>query len=315
MAFEFFGNQAAKKLLKGSLDSNRLAHAYLFHGEDGLGKKTLANQFAQAILCESKDDAPCGKCLSCEKIKKGIHPDFTELGCDDKKTRISIDDIRELIKDAQTSPNESDYRVFLIKNAETLLPFAANALLKTLEEPPENVIILMTCSDRVGVLKTISSRCIPVPVYPISKDDCMEILESSVEVPDREILSSAISLCDGNCGKAIFYANDETGVKAMRISADMELAISNLNELGLLQTFAPLEDNKELLHATIVCFLDRIRVAITSNDCSLAMLNKNHSINSLMKMVDCLENTRKILAQNANVRLTITKLCANLLDC
>ncbi len=159
------GQQKAKKLLSAAFASDRLAHGLLFTGPDGVGKSLFARGVAAAINCRQKKvDAPlaaCGECDSCRKIAHGNHPDFQVVAPQNGVLKIAR--IRQLIKELEYPPYESVIRVVVLEDAHTMGREAANALLKTLEEPQAGNLLILTVDSTKPLLATISSRCQLVP--------------------------------------------------------------------------------------------------------------------------------------------------------
>lgn len=163
MPFNLIGHEWAVDLLQRNYAQNRLSHAYLFTGPQGVGKRTLVGEFARLLLC-SAEDKPCGQCRHCQLVAKGFHPDLLTIapilsGKRVRAEKIKIEPVRQLIYDLTLKPVEAKRRIarllsFDAANAETM-----NALLKTLEEPPENVVLLLTAESPEALLPTIVSRC------------------------------------------------------------------------------------------------------------------------------------------------------------
>lgn len=159
------GQQKTKRILKDSISKNRISHAYLFTGNNGLGKSEIAGEFAQAIFCENSIDDSCGECLSCQKFAHGNHPDFHRITVQEDHKKILIDQIRELQKEISYKPYESNYKVYIIEEAAKMTIQAQNSLLKTLEEPPEYAIIILTNENKNELIPTIISRCQEVKLH------------------------------------------------------------------------------------------------------------------------------------------------------
>lgn len=182
--------------LDQALSQGRLAHAYLLVGPPQTGKTTLALRLAQAVNCPEQD-RPCGQCRQCQRIQRQLHPDVQVIapGQDERtgrpRTEISIDQVRTLERDAALKPFEGEYRVFIIEGAERMSPDAANALLKTLEEPPEHVLLLLTSAKEEGLLPTIRSRCHRLEVRPLAEDMLVRELttEHGVAQEDARLLA------------------------------------------------------------------------------------------------------------------------------
>ena len=154
---EVCGQEHIVKILKNEVNDNNLSHAYLFVGPRGTGKTTCAKLLAKAANCEHPIDGnPCGKCESCLSFDEGNHLDITEI---DAASNNGVDDIRNLRDEVTFSPNKSKYRVYIIDEVHMLSQSAFNALLKTLEEPPEYVIFILATTEIYKVLPTVISRC------------------------------------------------------------------------------------------------------------------------------------------------------------
>jgi len=150
-----------------------VSHAYLFSGPRQIGKMALAMDLARLLNCVD-DEPPCGQCGPCHRVNESLHTDvrILEVGGTGRegrsRTAISIDQIREVQKEASLKPYEGNYRVFIIDGAEQLTEEAANALLKILEEPPEEVVFILLTSDSGALIPTIISRCQRVELRPVS---------------------------------------------------------------------------------------------------------------------------------------------------
>src|ERR1043166_447016 len=156
------GQSAVSKLFQQSLQRGRLAHAYLFVGDRGSGKEAMARELAKAVNClRNKDDA-CDQCVSCRKIEAGNHPDVQWIRPESKSRRITMAQIREAIRTIYLKPNEGRIKVMVLADAECLQHEAANAFLKTLEEPAANSMLLLLASSPEQLLDTIVSRCLRI---------------------------------------------------------------------------------------------------------------------------------------------------------
>ncbi len=168
------GHDWAIQLLDGALKNKRVGHAYLITGAEQIGKTLLARTFAQGLNCESFEELrPCGQCRACLLIAADHHPDVRLLQPDVSgrgKLSIKIDQIRALQTELNLSPYEARYRVAIIKRFDTANINAANAFLKTLEEPPASVVLILTALDSNTLLPTISSRCQTIGLSPFPQD-------------------------------------------------------------------------------------------------------------------------------------------------
>src|SRR3989344_8681904 len=154
---EVVGQEYIVQTLKNSIANESVSHAYLFSGPRGSGKTTLARIFAKTINCQSqKNGQPCNKCDSCVEITASKSLDLIEI---DAASHTGVDDVRELIDGIRFTPVKSKYKIFIIDECHQLSKSAANALLKTLEEPPAHAIFILATTELLKVLPTILSRC------------------------------------------------------------------------------------------------------------------------------------------------------------
>ena len=154
---EVYGQEAAVTTLRQAILQNRLAHAYIFCGSKGTGKTTLARILAKSLNCQNRTEIanPCNECQSCKEMNTGLHLDILEI---DGASHRGIDDIRQ-INDTITFSSSSLYKIYIVDEVHMLTKEAFNALLKNLEEPPENVKFLFATTEPHKVLSTILSRC------------------------------------------------------------------------------------------------------------------------------------------------------------
>ena len=180
-----------------ALDADRLGHALLVHGPAGLGKSRLADDLAARLLCLQPGDGACGECRSCTMLASGIHPDRVILEPAEDEGWIRVDDVRELNHGLQLTARLSPARVALVRRAERMNINAANALLKTLEEPPPGAwLILIT--DQPGRLPvTIRSRCLPVSIRPPDNDTGLAWLAACELDADAATRERALALAGG----------------------------------------------------------------------------------------------------------------------
>ncbi len=201
------GHEGIIKHLQNAIISNKVSHAYIFHGEDGMGKKLLASTFAKALQCEEKGIEPCNRCKSCMQSDSGNHPDI--IWITHEKLSIGVDDIRiQVNADIQVKPYSSTYKIYIIDDADRLTEQAQNALLKTIEEPPEYAIILLLTSNISVILPTILSRCVTLNLKAVDKQKMKEFLMKEHQIPDY-MAEVASAFSGGNVGKAIKYASSE----------------------------------------------------------------------------------------------------------
>ena len=201
--------------LSGALNSARVHHALLFATPTGLGKRALAEAFAAAALCNSRnqDGHACGHCRACALIAAGSHPDLVRIGLelrDDGKprTEIIVDQMRALSARLAMSSQFGGFQIALIDPADRLNASAANALLKTLEEPATSTVIMLIADDAARLPATIRSRCRRVDMAAPSRDESLAWLRSKKMDPDRA--EAALDAALGNPGRALAWVTDDT---------------------------------------------------------------------------------------------------------
>ena len=200
------GQGKAKRMLKRSLAADRIPHAYIFKGPEGVGRKLFGRGFAAAINCRNPQGiAACGVCSSCIKFHSGNHPDFLVITPDGGGIRIN--QVRKLSRDLTYPPYESAMRVVILEDVHTMRQEAANSLLKTLEEPPENNLLILTAESSQEILATLTSRCQVVPFSRLDDDDTAKILENHGVEPGNAHLLAHLS--GGSPGRALALKDTE----------------------------------------------------------------------------------------------------------
>jgi DNA polymerase-3 subunit delta' len=204
------GHNKQRELFRRSVQRGRLSHAYVLAGPEGIGKRQFARLLAQSVFCREHDLTElevCGTCRACRSFAANAWPDFIEVGVPEGKTAIPIGLIvgedgkrgREgLCYELSMAPQASDRRVAIINDAGLLNTESANALLKTLEEPPADSLILLVCDNPDTLLPTIRSRCQIVRFFPLSANDVQQILVAQELVESSEEAASVAALCEGS---------------------------------------------------------------------------------------------------------------------
>jgi DNA polymerase III subunit delta' len=200
------GHDWAVDLLRSNLSAGRIAHAYLLSGPPQVGKRTLALSLAQALNC-AEPDAPCGRCPSCQKIAHGVHPDVRLIAAEGAGGNIKIEQMRALQHEAVLAPYEGRYRVFIVRQMEQATLEAANSLLKTLEEPSAQVILVLTAVHSESLPRTIVSRCQLLGLRPVAALVIEKTLRDKGIAPVRAQLLARLS--GGRLGWALQAAEDE----------------------------------------------------------------------------------------------------------
>lgn len=226
---QIIGQEQIKEHFRRAIQYSKVSHAYIVNGEKGMGKKTLAMGFAMALQCEKNNGEACMECTSCKQAMSGNHPDIINFVPEDDKI-IKVQEVRDqLVSDIQIKPYKSRYKIYIIDEAERMNPAAQNAILKTIEEPPEYGIIILLTSNSEMFLPTILSRCVMLNVKSLSSQIIKNYLMREIQIPDyrAEVIAS---FSGGNMGKAIRLASSEhfnelkdEVVHLMKYISDMEV--------------------------------------------------------------------------------------------
>lgn len=309
---ELLGNDIIIKSIKNIIINKVLTHSYLFYGEKGIGKFSFALFFAKSILCPNfiLKGCPCFTCKVCLKISKNIHPDIHILKKKDSLRSIHIDDIRSIKTNAFISPNESNYNIFIINNADNMTISAYNALLKILEEPPSNSIFILTAKNKSNIPNTILSRINKFKLSPISKEDIILILKKQFPNLENSKIEIAAHISSGIVGRAIDF------LKNVDLSNTYELANSFIENIYSKPEFYNLSfifniaDDRD----KIIEIFNYIKIIIHSRIININLNKlKNYenkliytlSTSQLNQIYDIIEDAITKLNSNSNINLTI----------
>lgn len=226
---DIVGQDQIKEHLQNALMGKKVSHAYIINGEKSSGKEFIANVFAMSLQCEKDGAEPCQECRSCKQALSANQPDIIKV-LHEKPGTISVDDIRTQINnDVAIKPYSSPYKVYIVNEAEKMTPQAQNALLKTLEEPPEYAVILLLTANVNSLLPTILSRCVVLNMKPVSDELVKKYLMEQLKVPDYKA-EVCVAFARGNVGKAKSLATSEDfenvkneALSLLKYIRDMEL--------------------------------------------------------------------------------------------
>src|SRR3990172_13305240 len=180
------GQDKTVGFLESAIKSGKVDRGFLFLGPEGSGRRFLSLRFAQALNCLKNDASPCLDCLSCRKIENSIHPDVHWVSTEPKATEIKIDQMRELIRQIYYKPFEGRRKVFVILEAEKMNEESANCLLKTLEEPPLNSVLVITASNAEALPSTVISRCHVMKLSSPGLAEVERVLKENFQVRPEE---------------------------------------------------------------------------------------------------------------------------------
>ena len=224
------GHKDIINYIRNAVREDKVSHAYILNGERGAGKKMLATLFAATLLCEKGGPDPCNECHSCRQAESGNHPDIIKV-THEKPNSISVDDIREQVNNTiMIKPYQGPYKVYIIPQADMMTPQAQNALLKTIEEPPEYAVIMLLTENADTLLPTINSRCVMLKLRNIKDTLIKKYLMETMQVPDYKA-DMCTAFAQGNMGRAIMLANSEhfneirdEAVQLLKYINEMELS-------------------------------------------------------------------------------------------
>lgn len=310
----------AVELLERSLANGRMAHAYLLLGLPQIGKTTLALNFAQVLNCLD-ERKPCGQCRSCLKIAHGNHPDVRVIEA--VNGTIKIDQIRAMQREVALSPHEGRWKVYIIRQMERATTEAANCLLKTLEEPPSQVVLVLTASDMDQLLPTIISRCQVLNLRPPSAVLVQKALEERWGVdPDRARLLARLS--GGRLGWAVRASEDGAILRKREKRLDEMIELMRQGRVERLRYAQRLssspDDLREILDLWLSWWRDLLlikggsstEVTNVDREATLRSQARGYSLTQVRDFVEALRAAVWQLEHNANTRLTLEVLMLSL---
>lgn len=314
---DIYGQQQIVEHFQKAIETKKISHAYIIHGERSSGKEFIAKVFAQALLCEKGGKEPCGECHSCHQAVSGNHPDIIRV-LHDKPATIGVEDIRTGINnDILIKPYSSEYKVYIINEAEKMTVQAQNALLKTLEEPPAYAVIILLTSNLEMMLPTILSRCVVLNMKPVPDAMVKSYLMKELQIPDYKA-DVCTAFARGNLGKAKALAASEEfdnikteAVSLLKYIRDMDItdivsAIRKISEYKI--------DINDYLDILSVWYRDVLLFKATNDANHLIFKDEIQYIRKVADqsayegieiILDALEKAKARLRANVNFELTM----------
>ena len=197
---DVLGHERSLNIIQAHLENSRFSGAYIFSGPEGIGKKMVAKIIAQQLNCTGEAGRPCENCSSCLKTQKEQHPDLHII--QNGESQIKIEDIREILRQANFRPYEGNSKIFIIDNAHKLNSEAANSLLKVLEEPPKDVLIILVTHKPQNIIKTVLSRCKVIKFSPLIRAQLENVLAKDYAL-DRTAAHFLAYYAEGRLGLAL----------------------------------------------------------------------------------------------------------------
>ena len=326
---EVIGQEHITQTLQNALQSGKTSHAYLFTGPQRIGKSLLARRFAQTLLCTGGDNPhaeplnPCNSCLACRKVLHSNHPDVHVIAKAPDKQFIVIEQIRALQSDSARRTMEGRRNVFIIQDAHEMNVQSANCLLKTLEEPEPDVVLLLTVPDAGLLLPTILSRVQQIPMQLLTSSHIKTALEQQWEVESQEAELIA-ALAAGRMGWAIQAVEDEAMLDERRTQLELLMKLPTVGKVQRFDLAQSLSKDADQVDALLELWLLWWRdMVLAANNC--LDLTVNVDLRDVLKkqaarlgtaeaerMVRAILQTRESIAQNVNTRVALEVLMLDL---
>ena len=313
---EILGHDRIIEVLRRSLRGGKTAHSYLFEGVAGCGRKKTALSLVQALFCTTTTDDACGVCSSCRKIDGGNHPDIHQIAPLPDKRDISIEQLREMQHILSLRPYEAPRKVCIIDPAERMSVNAANSLLKTLEEPPGNALIILLTENAGMLLPTVRSRCQLIRFAPLSPEHLLLLLERSGMAPETAALVAPMS--GGSLQRALELDNE--ALAARREAVLTRVAQLNIQQIATVFDAAEeLSGNRdatlELLDMLLSFFRDVVHLGTGSGEIvnrsfrdAIEAIAAKRSFPRNLELLESIYETRRDVQRNANPKLALDHL-------
>ena len=314
---EIVGHEQIKEHMQAAIRDKKPFHAYLFQGEEGVGKEALARTFAAGLQCQSESaDKPCKECVSCRQMESGNQPDV--IWVTREKASLGVDEIREqLCNTMDIKPFSSPYKIYLVPEAEKMTEAAQNALLKTIEEPPEYGIVILMTSNISALLPTVQSRCLTMEFRPLSTAVVESYVKEHCQVPDYQARASA-AFAQGNLGKAMRYAKSEDFIerKDHIISLLRHVEQMDLSEmLAVIKDLGTRKDEvRDYIDLMVLWYRDVLLFKATSDVNHLVFreeisairrVAQRSSYEGIEEVIEALDKAKRRLDANVNFDLTM----------
>jgi len=308
--WDIVGHDKVLSTLESDIDSKNLSHAYLFFGPDRIGKFSVAKRFSTILQCKNSG---CGECSVCKEIFNGYHADTIEMVDNDES--VKIEEIREVLRRLNIT-HESPYKIFLLQNIERLTLPAANSLLKTLEDPPNGVIFLLTTNSLKDVLPTILSRVRSFAFNRLTDETLEKMLVEKFPQSEARIVKSVIDLVGGSPGKAIaFFENQDTYKQYLEMYEKIEKLlktpdiIEQFSHIEKLVAASKEDDNRKV----IFDFFYLLETILRKELLLAAQLKRGiFSVEKLLRLLEQVSSSIRLLKGNINARLLLENMMLSL---
>ncbi len=285
------GNNNIKQMLQKTVELQNVSHSYLFVGIDGIGKKLIAKEFAKMIMC-LEENKYCNKCKSCIEFDSNNNPDFIYIEPDGNN--IKIEQIRQMQSKVIEKPIISNKKVYIINDAQNMTVEAQNCLLKTLEEPPEYITIILIASNENNLLSTIKSRCTIIHFDKIENKELKEYATNVIGISN--VNENIINIFQGSIGKAIRLKDK------LDIYENIENIIKNMDNKNII----------DILNGSEILYKSKDEIEEILEYINVILLNQSKRNIKYVKCIDIVENTKKRLKSNSNYDMCIDNMLFNI---
>ncbi len=314
---DIIGQEQIKEHLRNAISTGKVSHAYIINGERSSGKEFIARVFAMALQCEKGGVEPCEECHSCRQALSGNQPDILYVS-HEKPNTIGVEDIREQINgDIGVKPYSSRYKIYIMNEGEKMTVQAQNALLKTLEEPPEYAVILILTTQVEALLPTILSRCVVLNMKPVPDELVKKYLMEELKVPDYKA-NICVAFARGNIGKAKLLAASEEFEKVKDEAVTLVKYINDMEISDIVKAIKKISEYKfdvnDYLDILSVWYRDVLLFKATKDINSLIFKEEIQQImrvsdrstyEGIETIVNALQQAKRRLEANVNFDLTM----------
>lgn len=315
---DIVGQEPLKEHLENAIKMDKVSHAYVINGDKNAGKEFIAKIFARALQCENRQGIePCGECHSCKQALSGNHPDIIFI-THEKPGTIGVDDIRRQINnDVAIKPYKGPRKIYIMNEGEKMTVQAQNALLKTLEEPPEYAVLLILASNVDSLLPTVLSRCVVLNMKPAKDAQIKKYLMETMEIPDYKA-DICVAFARGNVGKAKLLAKSEEFDK---VKEEAIILLKNIKEMDLNEIVTAIKkinefkfDVNDYMDILSIWYRDVLLFKATHDANHLIFKEEIQHIRKVAdksayegieKIIDALEKSKQRLNANVNFDLTM----------
>lgn len=302
------------------MESDRMPHAIVLEGAAGLGKHVLAREIAAALVCRSAEK-PCYQCAQCRKAAQQLHPDIFEYTPQGGARSFHKDVVQNVIDDVCMAPNEAAYKIYILANAHFMSESAQNALLKVLEEPPAYVRFILTAENKSALLPTVLSRSVVFTLEGVPVPLGAQYIADRQEDADVARAEQALSMWNGNIGKALESLKDGKAAQLASLCVDICTSLTQENEYELIKLCSVLQKDRQGLMNVCLMLRQLFRDALLCGD-GVDMLAGNAQTagalasactrQMLLRLVHVTEEIYQQADRNANNALLLTKFCYSL---